>query len=313
MSLVPADIVRRFLSRQAGFGLLAETKAVPASIAKAVDTYLKLKKQGVPPDQMPENALPPEVLIVWQYVVDHQGPHFQYAGALKHWRNKCAKDGIPLTDAFVEGLGGKGSQGDFKTMTGEQVDDWVKATLKSEGMIDEAGQSALRWKLEIAHYQREVEEAQARVEKHMAALAAGKVTDQRKGWLEGAQADLATYSGELDRCKAALDEFTAAIDRHKDHHSPTVQFEREFQFMLQQAMLDFSKQDVLKAAQAAIERFNEGLEMPAMPGARMAGLGELLSKAWKWVSAKWAAFVDWFESLSDRTVKINDLLDRAGA
>jgi len=314
MSLAPDVVLRRFLAKHSGFDLRAETKAIPQSVANAVKKFLTLKKSGTPADQMPEDALPPEVLIVWQYVVDKQGQHFEYAAAINHWRNKCAKDGIPLTQPFITGLGGAGSKGEFSTMSGEQVDDWVKATLRSEGMMDEAGQSALRWKLEIGHYKSEIEKFKELVDKHTKGIAEGNRVRQRQEWLEKAVKNLDEQGKELARCEKALDEFMASIQRHTTHRSPTVAFEREFQFMMQQAAIDFDRSDVLKAVEAAVKRFAENIEMPPADDVKTANfLTDVLGKAWKWVSSKWAAFMDWFEGLVKRTSDLNKLLDRANA
>lgn len=291
------SVVSRFLGKQASFEMLSDDRfRPPASIANAVA----------------EGKLPAEVLNVWKYVVTKQADHFEYAAAVKHWRNKCAKMNIVLPPEYIEGLGGKGSQGAFAVKTGEQVEDWVKETLKSKGLIADVGNSCHDWLLEINSLEREAAEAQEKMDTHIKGIAEGNRVKQRQEWLEKAKTTLSEKVKELDVCKKALKELEEALTRYDTHHSPTVEFEKEFQFMMLLAAKDFDKKDVLAAVAKAVQRFEEGLDMPVTE-VKVAGLGDILGKAWEFLKSAWADFKGWVSDLMGTTKKLNSLLDKADA
>lgn len=301
MSLVPATVVRRFLAKKAGFGILSDDRfRPPASIANAVA----------------EGKMPEEVLNVWKYVATKHSDHFEYNACVVHWRNKCAKMGIALPPEYIEGLGGKGSQGAFAAKTGEQVEDWVKETLKSKGLLAEVGNSVHDWLMEINSFERKVAEAQEDIDKHMKGLAEGDRVKQRQKWLEGAQKKFDAAQKELDACKAALKDLQDQMARYDSHKAPTVAFEAEFQLMMQLAAKDFDKKSVLEAVQKAIQRFEQGLDLPEMSD-KTAGLTDIipafLSKAWDFLKSAWAEFTNWVGELVGTTKKLDKLLSAAGA
>lgn len=313
MALIARTVVSRFLSREAAFMALADDRfRPPLSIVNGVDS----------------GVLPAEVLSVWKYVVETQGSHAKYGDAVEHWRNKCKKMSIALPAEYSEkgSLGGEGSQGPWKVKTGEQVEDWVKECLKSKGLIEEVGRSVYEWKLQINHYEREVNDAQGLVDKHLAGISEGNRVKQRQQWLEKAKKSLDENKKELDRCKEACDELEKQLARYAEHKSPTVEFEKEFQFMLGIAAKDFSNKQVLEAVAKALERFEKGLPMPgagpqddpAMYGGyKAAGIGDavlgLLEKAWDFVKSAFKDLADWVKDLTADTKKLEGLLDKAGA
>lgn len=322
MSITPSLVVSRYL-KKAAFSLVSDDRfRPPAAIVSAVE----------------RSELPPEVLNVWKYVVGRMGDHFNYGAALKHWRNKCNKMGGALTlpQKFVEGLGGEGAEGAFSVKTGEQIEDWVKETLKSKGLIAEVGNSAHDWELEIGHFEREVAEAQDKIDLHLRVLAQGKDDAgrtlkekgiaQRQKWLEEAKSTLDANQKELDKCKAALDELRATMARYDEHKSPTIEFEKEFQFMLLLAAKDFDQKTILEAVGKAVKRFQEGLDIPdtrvqpdmsRYTGYKEAGLLDFLSgalaKAWEFLKSAWAGFTDWISDIKKDTAKLDALLTKAGA
>ena len=313
MSLVPATVVSRYLAKKAAFSFMSDDRfRPPAAIVNAVDS----------------GKLPAEVLNVWKYVVQKQGSHFEYGASIKHWRNKCNKMGGPLTlpEEYMKGLGGEGAEGAFKVKTGEQIEDWVKECLKSKGLLAEVGNSIHDWELEIGHFRREVSEAQEKVDLHLKGIAEGNRVKQRQAWLETARKALDENQKELDKCEAALAELKATMARYDEHKSPTIEFEKEFQFMMLLLAKDFDQKTVLGAVEKAVNRFKEGLDIPmASPtddpskyqGYKAAGILDFLSnalaKAWEALKGAWAAFTDWLGDLRGDTKKVGDLLTLAGA
>jgi hypothetical protein len=313
MSLVPSAVVSRYLAKKAAFDFISDDRfRPPAAIAKAVQT----------------GELPAESLNVWKYVVTKMDTHFSYAAALSHWRNKCNKMGGELTlpTKFMEGLGGAGAEGDFKVKTGEQIEDWSKEMLRSKGLLAEVGNSIHDWKLEIGHFEREMSEAQEKIDTHLKGIAEGNRVKQRQDWLEKARKAFDENQKELDRCKKALTDLETTMARYDEHKSPTIEFEKEFQFMLLLAAKDFDKKAILEAVGKAIERFEQGLDIPmATPadapaqyqGYKSAGVLDavsgVLSKAWDFLKSAWASLTGWIDDLMGDTKKIDDLLTRAGA
>ena len=206
--------------------------------------------------------------------------------------------------------------------SGDQIEEWVKSTLKSKGLMSDLGRTAHDWQMEINSLERELSEAQGRVDKHLSAMSAGKVNAQRKKWLDGAQTDLAKFSKELADANKALTDLLATTVRYEQHKSPTLEFEKEFQFMLLVAKKDFDKKQILEAVLKAVARFEEGLDIPEggpsddpakYQGYKAAGIMDLLGKAWTFVKNAWASFKDWVGDLTGTTKKIGDMLSKAGA
>lgn len=316
MSLVPATVVSRYLAKKAAFSLLSDDRfRPPAAIVNAVS----------------EGRLKAEVLGAWKYVVEQQGDHFNYAAAVKYWRNKCnkmaqEKEEYFLPEEFQKGLGGEGAEGAFKVKTGDEIEEWVKECLTSKGLIVQVGNSVQQWELQIGHFRREVTDAQEKIDTHIKGIAEGNRVKQRQEWLEKARKTLADNQKELDKCKAALAEIKATMARYDEHKSPTIEFEKEFQFLMLLLAKDFDQETVLGAVDNAVKRFKKGLDIPmATPvddpskyqGYKAAGILDFLSnalaKAWEALKGAWAAFTDWLGDLRGDTKKVGDLLTLAGA
>lgn len=301
MRLAPEIVVRRFLASRS---LEADAKFQPPKwLVSAVDS----------------GELQVECLNVWKYVADQLASHFSYAAATKYWRNKCLKMGYSIPEKLMEGGGGEGATGPWRVKTGDQIEEWVKATLKSKGLLADMGRSAHDWRMEINSLERELSEAQGRVDKHVKALAAGSKDARRKKWLDEAQSDLAKFGKQMAEANKALEDLLATAARYEQHKSPTLEFEREFQFMLLLAGKDFDKEAVLKAVQTAIDRFEKGLEIPdAGPaddvgryqGYKTAGI---LDKVWTFLKNAWSLFTDWVSDLVGTTKKLDKMLTEAGA
>ena len=276
----------------------------PASIVNAVET----------------GALPQEVLNCWKYCAEALGERFEYNACIVYWRNKCAKMNITLPKEYVEGLGGKGAQGRWAGKPGDDVEVWVKETIKSQGVLDDLGRSILDWKQWAMHYEEKVEEAQALVDKHLKGIEEGNRVKQRTTWLEKARKDLAEQSSDLEKARKAMKDLEEAANKYPETKCPTIEFEKEFQFMVLLALKEFDKTDVLKAVQTAIERVEQGIEIPgAMTpeegtiGYKQAGLFDALGKAWDYLSDKFHTFVNWVEGLMGLTKKIDKMMSDAGA
>ena len=279
----------------------------PLSIVNAVET----------------GALPEEVLNSWKYCAETLGERFEYNACIKYWRSKCAKMNITLPKEYVEGLGGKGAQGRWTAKTGDDVEVWVKETIKSQGVLDDLGRSVLDWKQWVGHYESEVGKAQMLVEKHLKGLGEAKSDkglQQRTKWLEGARKDLQEQSAELEKARKAMTALEEAANKYPETKSPTIEFEKEFQFMVLLALKEFDKTDVLKAVQTAIERVDQGIQIPGAIapeegtiGYKQAGLFDTLGKAWDYLSDKFHTFVDWVSGIMGLTKKIDKMMSDAGA
>jgi hypothetical protein len=304
MPVAPAKIVHRYLAARSAHD---DARFQPPKwLVAAVDS----------------GEIQVECLNVWKYVTDQLGNHFDYGAAVKYWRNKCLKMGYAIPEKFIEGGGGEGAAGPWRVKTGDQIEEWVKATLKSHGLLADVGRSVHDWQMEIGSLEREVAEAQGRVDKHLAAMAGGKVNAQRKKWLDSAQADLIRFSKQLSEANDEMQKLVKTAARYEKHKSPTLEFEKEFQFMMLVASKDFDKKQILEAVSKAIERFETGMEIPdAGPGDdsaryqgyKAAGIGDLLDKAINWLKSAWALFTGWIADLAGTTKKLDKMLSEAGA
>jgi len=259
--------------------------------------------------------IPTKGLLVWKYVVESMGPKFGYGGAVVYWRNKCKKEGVDLQPKFL--TSGEGAEfGPFKIKTGDQIEDWVRERLRSEGLINDATKTASEWELEITHLERQVVDAQERIAKHRAGLAEGTRVNQRMKWLAEAEGDLSRASKDLDAARAAVSELKTEVVRHVDHKAPCIDFEKQFQAALNLATNDLSKKDVLAQARAALAKFEAemaGSKMAADKAALGGTLWGLAQRAWNWVVSAFEDIREWVRDLVGDTKRLSKLLDAAGA
>ncbi len=310
-----SNVLRRFLARR----LVADERfRPPKSIVNAVET----------------GVLDSHVLLFWKDVVEKisAGPggwkDSSYGAAISYWRNKCAKNGYPLPREYMEGLGGKGSQGRWSIKTGDDIEDWVKQTMMSQGLIASLTKTAAEWEMEIAHLERLLEDAKGRVEKHQAGLAKAKSMKgvaQKQKWLDEAMGDVDKFDKEMAKAREQLKAMTAATEKKAKAESYAIDFEKEFQFMLEVAAKDLGKPTVLDSMKKAIERFEKGLEIPGpyqepivKPLAeRSAGIGDWISgfllKAWEYLKGAFDFFRDWIGDIEKATKDIEGVLKEAGA
>jgi hypothetical protein len=280
--------------------------------------------------------LPTKALMIWKYTVERLGAKFSFPAAVAYWRNKCRKEGIDLQEKFLQG--GKGAEfGPWKVKTGDQIEDWVKERLKSEGLISDVARTAAEWQLEISHLQQAIDDAKDRIAKHEAGLLKGNRVNQRKKWLAQAETDLDSATKELAKAQAAVAKLSETAQRHETHKAPAVEFEKQFQFALQLAMKDLAKDDIVAAARAAIAKFEgqvaEAVEAAAEPEVPVegeegipptmrtrymsAGLIEDLwagaQKVWSAVKGAFAAIADWTKDVLGLQKKLDKMLTQAGA
>ena len=311
------NVVRRFLSRYINAD---DAFRPPKSIVNAVDT----------------GVLDPHVLLFWKGVVDNiaasprgwSGSSGCYSAAVAYWRSKCAKNGYPLPNEYIVGLGGKGSQGRWSVKAGDEIEEWVKQTLMSQGLIEAVARTAAEWKMEIVHLERELSEAKVRVEKNTAALAkarSDKGAAQKKKWLEDAMRDVTKFEGDLKNAHKQLEDLEQAVAKNEKVNSYSIEFEKELQFMLMIAAKDLDKKHVLESVKKALERFEQGVEIPGEqvePQVQQvrtytAGILDVISgvlvKAWNHLKGAFDLFTDWLLGLDDATKKLDKLLSEGGA
>lgn len=315
-----SNVVRRFLARDV---LSDDRFRPPKSVVNAVD----------------EGKLDPHVLLYWKSVVEtiSQSPSgwkgsASYGAAVAYWRNKCAKNSFPLPKEYLEGLGGEGSAGPWRIKSGDEIEDWVRQTLLSQGLIATLEKTVAEWNMEIVHLTRELEESQARIEKHQAGLAAAKTDKgiaQKTKWLQEAQKDALKFGKDL---LVAQQELTKLVDtalKKSKAESYAIEFEKEFQFLMLVAQKDLDKKAVLESVRKALERFEAGLAIPDAespahdiaryegPSGKTAGLMDFISgalqKAWDYLRGAFEYFTDWVSGLVGTTRKIDQLLSQAGA
>jgi hypothetical protein len=309
---IASNVIRRFLATR-------QTEAAnsrftpPLGIVNGVDS----------------GDLPVECLNIWKYVVEYEGERFEpknpksWSATVQHWRNKCAKMGITLPKKYIEALGGEGGAGRWAGKTGEQVEDWVKETIKSKQLIDDVGKSCYDWKLWIAHYEKKAAEAQELIDKHIKGLSEAKTDKgvaQRTKWLQGARKDLGEQVDQLEKARKALSALEEQTKRYAQSKVPTIEFEKEFQFMLLLALKEFDKKTVLEAVNTAIQRVEDGIDIPApyptvegQEGYKTAGLMDALTKAWDFLEDKFNQFMDWMKGLTGLTNRIEKMMNEAGA
>jgi len=310
---IAKNVLRRYLAAHRPIEAADSRYTPPKGIVQGVDS----------------GELPVECLNIWKYVVEYEGERFDpkngksWAATVQHWRNKCAKMNITLPPKYIEALGGEGGAGKWAAKTGEQIEDWVKETLKSKQLLDQVGRSTYDWKLWIAHYEKKVAEAQELIDKHIKGLAEAKSEKgvaQRQKWLEGARRDFNTHIDQLEKARKSLGELDVQVRRYNESKVPTIEFEKEFQFMLLLALKEFDKKQVLEAVQAAINRVEEGVPLPegyfnpeGLSGYKQAGLMDTLTKAWDYLADRFNQFIDWVKGLVGLTNRIEKMMNEAGA
>lgn len=287
--------------------------------------------------------LPTKCLLIWKYTVERLGAKFSFPAGVAYWRNKCRKEGVELAEKFLKG--GQGAEfGPWKIKTGDQIEEWIKERLKSEGLISDVARTAAEWQLEITSLERAVEEAREKITKHEAGLAQGNRVNQRQKWLATARADLESASKELEKAKVAVVKLSETAQRHETHKAPVVEFEKQFQFAMSLAMKDMGKDDIIAAAKAAIAKFEGQVdeavdataeeaaaapESPAKPKSEGSGFGYAwasdrqagllddlwggVKKVWSAVKGAFGALADWTKDLLGLQKKLDKMLTQAGA
>lgn len=324
--IVPQNIVRRYLAKTV---IADERWKPPASIVNAVD----------------EGKLDPHVLVFWKEVVeiilktdqargkDRKSSEEVYKAAVPYWRNKCADKGFPLPKEFLDGqLGGAGSEGRWAIKTGDQVEEWVKQTLLSQKLVETVESSADDVLAEISYLEKMVQDSSEKVELHLGKLTSEKGPKglaRRQKWLEGAQANMADFSKKLAASKGTLKALKEAAQKKSQAGSYAIEFEKEFQFLMQVAAKDMTQASVVESVKKAIARFEQGLEIPDAespahdigryegPSGKTAGVLDFvagaLAKAWSYLVGAFDYFTDWIEGVVGTTKKIDKLLSEAGA
>jgi hypothetical protein len=231
--------------------------------------------------------LPTKVLVLWKDVVEKLGDKFDYPGGLQYWRNKCLKNGIDLPEKYRQG--GKGAaHGRFKVMSGDQIEDWIKARLKSEGLVEEAQQVIEVQKAAVADVQMSLE-----------ALLKGSLENEDKKKLQKAEKD-------VQAAVAAVAAMEQAVEQHVDAEVPVISFEKQFQALLDQALNDLSRKQVLAQARAVLAQFEAG-----MKPAKMAGISELFGKMWDRLSGLFTEVRNWADDLAHSAKSLEKLFSDA--
>jgi hypothetical protein len=319
MQTVAQNVVRRFLAK----ALLADDGfRPPRSVVNGVD----------------EGKLDPHVLLFWKDCVDKisqsprgwKGPQ-SYGAAVAYWRNKCAKNGYPLPTEYLEGLGGEGSAGRWSIKPGDEIEEWVKQTMVSQGLIATLEKTAAEWEMEIAHLERLLGEANTRVQKHTSALSKAKTQKgvaQKQKWLEEASKDVEKFSKEMDKARASVKALSETSAKKEKVSNYAIEFEKEFQFLMLVAQKDLSQKTVLESVKKAIERFEAGLEIPDAespahdvgryegPSGKTAGvldfISGILAKAWEHLKGAFDFFRAWNMSINDDTKELYRVMHDAG-
>jgi hypothetical protein len=308
----PLNIVRRFLSRN----LLADDRfQPPRGVVSAVE----------------EGKLDAKVLLLWKVCVEKLTEGHPpanrgklYAAATVYWRNKCNANHISLPKEFQEGqMGGEGGAGRWAITPGDQIEEWVKQRMLSEGLISTTTKTASEWEVEITSLNEYLADAQERIEKHTQGLSKAKSpagVAQKSKWLASAKTEAADFSNQLKKAKDSIRALAEAANKKSDTANWSIEFEKEFQFMMNQALRNLDKKQVLDAVKKATERFENGLDMPeanwgAEGAPKAAGVldsvGSFLEKAWNHMKGAFEMFIDWVENLGKTTKDIEKLLKDA--
>jgi len=294
----------------------------------------------VPPKWMvagvDEGEIPPETLNVWKYVVTKAGDRFDpkngksWAAAVQHWRNKCKRQGVVIPPEMLKGGGGTGTAGRWRVTSGEVIEDWVKERLVSEGLHDDLKQTTHDVQLDIGHLHRLVDDAQKKIEQHLAAMAApsDRAGKNRQRWLKTAQGKHATYLKQMEVASNKLEDLVEASDKYNKSKILAVEFEKEAQFLMMLALRELGDvKKVIEHLRKAEERFVEGMDIPggdfqysaeqmakykSASADKQGGLAETLDKAWGFmrkvwdvISGAWEDFKEWASSIGEVTTKMN--------
>lgn len=292
-------------------------------IAKRVaGRYVRADDRFMPPAYMvsgvEQGELPAQALIAWKQVVESivgKCPSIDrtevYKAGTAYWRNKCQKMGISLPAEYL-GAGGA-SSGVFKDKSGTQIEDWVKTRLASERLIDQAVKTAEEWEVEILHVQRAIDDCAARVKKQEQAIAADPESrrKQRDKWLADAKEGLVDAEKSLGLARKALAAMKDQVERHVDVVVPLIDFEQQFQRVLQSATLDLSRRDVLAQARAALAKFESEMLGQARTAGVLDSIWGLAERAWGWVVRAFGAVSDWVSDLNGSVDRLERLLDDA--
>lgn len=318
MSHTADRVLQRYIAAKqaAGFNVTSDARfRPPAWMVAAVEE---------------RKELPVEVLNIWKYCAEtilkhgHWGEK-AYGACLKHWRHKCAKMAIALPQKYIEGGGGEGAEGKWKVHNGEQIEDWVKATLISECLHNDLSKTIHDWQMEIGHLEREIAECEDRVMTHEEKIQTVKTDKgyaQRLKWLNGAKADLDDFSKQLVKAREAAKALLEQADRHKNHQIPAEAFEREFQKWLQFASEELGdERKAIHAMQKAIDTFMANMPVeaagPETQRSKEAGVIDWLSglaqKAWNFVVNAFDGIADWIANLGKATKAIESMMNEAGA
>lgn len=320
MDQATSNVVRRFLARTV---FSDDRFRPPKSVVNAVET----------------GKLDSHVLLFWKDVVEKISAapsgwkgSGSYSAAVAYWRSKCAKNGYPLPREYVEGLGGKGSQGRWSVKTGDEIEDWVKQTMTSQGLIAALATTAAEVQMDVNHTKRLLEEAQAKVEKHVAGLGKAKTQKgvaQKQKWLDEAMTEVGSFEAQLEKLIEQVKTLKATAAKKSDVENYSIEFEKEFQFRMTVAAKTLDKKSVIEAVHKAIERFEKGLEIPgpyqgedvepqwAAQASKQAGIVDYISgfllKAWSYLKGAFDLFTDWVTDLGEETKDIEALLKEGGA
>ena len=306
------NVVRRFLARN----FLADDRfQPPRGVVEAVD----------------EGKLDAKVLLVWKAVVEKLTSEGRatnrgklYAAATEYWRSKCGTNGISLPREFQKGMmGGEGGAGKWSVTPGDQIEDWVKQRMLSEGLISTVEKTAAEWEMEIVSLTEYLADAQERIAKHTENLAKAKSpagVAQKSKWLATAKEEAETFSKQLKTAKDSIRALADSAKKKSDTQNWSIEFEKEFQFMMNQALRELDKKHILDSVKKAMERFENGLAMPEAnwgpEGApKTAGLldevGAVLTKAWNHLKGAFEMFIDWAAGLDKDAKDIEDLIKSA--
>ena len=174
-----------------------------------------------------DGLLDPKVLLIWKYTVERLGNKFNYGAGTAYWKNKCKKEGLDIPQQFQQA--GQGATfGHFKIKSADEIEEWVKETMRTAGLISDVAKTAEEWKIEISHFQSALDDAKDRISKHEKGLAEGNRVNQRTKWLAEAKKDLENASKELDTANKAIEGLEEAIEQHEDKGAPVISFEKQF-------------------------------------------------------------------------------------
>jgi hypothetical protein len=265
-------------------------------------------------DAVSKNEMEPKVLNVWRYVVTSLGDHFSDAAGLAYWRNKCGSMGLTIPSKYIGIMADASFGSSFEVYSGDEIEAWVRESLKSQGLLVEVGKSRHEWEMELHHIERKLQEAVEKIDTHEQGIKNKNRVQQRVKWLDDARKEFAKYTVLLNQAKQELEKFEQVVEQYEGNQNPTLEFEKEFQFLLKLAEKDFSKREILEAMKRAVTRFERGLDIPGeypepskYEGYKKASL---LSDLWGFLRSSFEKFFGWFAGLRQTTAKLDRLLSK---